>query len=60
MKKITKKLAVIALSTTLLASAGVAVGTYAYMNDAVTASADVATKIDLSQGARKGDVQGAS
>ena len=32
MKKINKRLAVIALSTTLLAAAGAAVGTYAYTN----------------------------
>ena len=49
MKKITKKFAVLALSTALMATAGAAVGAYSYTYDAITASAafiDGMTKVD--------------
>ena len=47
MKKLTKKLAIVALAATLAVSAGAALGVVAYNQEPITASADVNLTVDL-------------
>ena len=49
MKKLTKKLAIVALSATLAVSAGAALGMVAYSQESITASAAQGVTVDLSK-----------